>query len=134
MAKTLSKLLVVDDDEDLLVIFKYCLVSLSDVEIKYAVSGEDAIRTALDFHPNLILLDVMMPRMDGISTLRVIKQLPSLSHIPVAFITAKAQEEEIIDYLNHGAIDVIVKPFDPLKLPDTILQIWNHWNERDVND
>ena len=72
----------------------------------------------------MILLDVMMPGMDGIETLRALKLIPSLSHIPVAFLTAKAQKKEIEDYLRLGACEVIVKPFDPLTFPSQLQSVW----------
>jgi CheY-like chemotaxis protein len=77
--------------------------------------------------PDLILLDVMMPRMDGIATLKALQLLPNLAHIPIIFLTAKAQKYEVEDYFKLGIADVIVKPFDPNTLGSAIVRIWETW-------
>lgn len=128
--KPLTKILFVDDDLDILTIAKYCLEDLSGVTIKYLTSGEEAIKEALVFEPDLIILDVMMPKMDGVSTFNAMRLLPTLTHIPVVFITAKVQTEELANYYKLGALDVIVKPFDPLMLPATVQNIWKKYLEK----
>jgi CheY-like chemotaxis protein len=130
MVKTLKKILFVDDDEDILTIAKFCLIGLTDISIKYVNSGEKAIQEALQFQPDLILLDVMMPKMDGVATYKAIRLLPTLSLIPIAFVTAKVQKEEIESYLKLGVVDVISKPFNPLTLPETVLQIWTSYSKQ----
>ncbi|MBS3904822.1 MAG: response regulator [Simkania sp.] len=127
--KPLTKLLFVDDDEDILVIAKYCLQELKGVEVKYESSGKAAIQETLQFQPDLILLDVMMPGMDGLATLHAIQQLQTIAHIPVVFFTAKVQKEEITSYHQAGVIDVIVKPFDPLTLGKRVLGIWEKYQK-----
>ncbi len=122
--KPLTKLLLVDDDEDTLIIAKYCLERLKGVTVKYVSSGEEAIREAMTFMPDLILLDAMMPQMDGLTTLKTMRLFSVLAQIPVVFFTAKIQKEEIATFLKAGAIDVITKPFDPQALASTILAIW----------
>jgi CheY-like chemotaxis protein len=124
MNKPLNKLLVVDDDDDILSITRASLQSLKGVEVKYVSSGKAAIQEALLFQPDLILLDVMMPKMDGMATLTTLRKTTATAHIPVIFFTAKVQREEITSYLQAGAIDVITKPFNPLTLGTTILEIW----------
>lgn len=125
----LKKIIFVDDDNDILTIAKYSLEE-SDKTIKYINSGEEAIQEALIFNPDLILLDVMMPKMDGISTLNAIRLLPSLSKTPVVFITAKVQKEEIANYSKLGILDIIIKPFDPITLASTIQKIWDSYQEK----
>ena len=127
--KLLNKILFVDDDPDILTIARYCLENSSDITVKYLNSGERAIQEALVFQPDLILLDVMMPNMDGISTLTAMRLLPSLAKIPVVFITAKVQKEELVNYSKLGILDVIIKPFDPLTLASTIQHIWIKYQE-----
>ena len=78
--------------------------------------------------PQLLLLDVMMPGMDGPSTLTALKKIPEFSNLPAIFMTAKVQPQEIKQLLTYGAIDVIAKPFDPMTLADTIRDIWNKNN------
>ena len=131
MAKQpLKKILFVDDDRDILTIAKYSMENATDKVIKYLNSGEEAIQEALVFNPDLILLDVMMPKMDGISTLNAMRLLPTLSKIPVVFVTAKVQKEELANYSQLGILDVIIKPFDPLTLPSTIEKIWDMHQEK----
>jgi len=125
MEQELKKILFVDDDEDIHFIVKLSLKRLPGVELQFAQSGEEAIKIALEFKPDLILLDVMMPNMDGITTLQGIKLMPSIAKTPVVFLTARAQQTEIKEYLNYGILDVIVKPFDPMTLGNLVEQIWS---------
>ena len=81
MHRKLSKLMFVDDDQDILTIAKYSLENLKDMEIHYLSSSEKAIQDALSFHPDIVFLDVMMPEMDGVSLFRTFKLIPSLSKI-----------------------------------------------------
>src|SRR5437868_14329322 len=118
--KTLKKIIFVDDDHDILTVSKYCLENMAGVEIKFLDSGDQAINEALYFQPDLIILDVMMPGMDGISAFNAMKLQPTIASIPVVFITARLQKSEIDKYLSIGVIGVIKKPFDPLTLSDTI--------------
>jgi two-component system OmpR family response regulator len=124
MTKPLTKILFVDDDADTLTIAKFSLQTLQGVEVKYAGSGEEAIKIALEFQPDVILLDVMMPKMDGFATMKAIRELDSIAHIPIVFFTAKVQKEEIASYNQMGVIGVIVKPFDPLTLGEAIQRLW----------
>lgn len=125
--KPLTKIIVVDDDDDILTIAKCCLQSLKNVEVVYVSSGEAAIREAIQFQPDLILLDVMMPKMDGMATLNAIRQIQAIAHIPIVFFTAKVQKEEIFSYLQVGVIGVIIKPFDPITLGAKLQAIWDKY-------
>jgi two-component system OmpR family response regulator len=124
MDTALKKILFVDDDEDVHMIIEFCLREIPNVEIRSALSGEEAIGIAISFQPDLILLDVMMPKMDGIATLEALKLLPNSAKTPVVFITAKAQKSEIDGYIKYGVVDVIVKPFDAATLAETVQNIW----------
>ena len=117
------KILVVDDDTDILMIIRYCLKSASDFELKCVISGQEAISIAMEMEPDLIILDVMMPEMDGVATLKAMKLIPKLAHIPIIFLTAKVKKEEIEEYFRLGICEVIIKPFDPLSLPATLRKI-----------
>ena len=125
MRRKLSKLMFVDDDQDILTIAKYSLENLKDIEIHYLSSSEKAIQDALSFHPDMVFLDVMMPEMDGVSLFRTFKLIPSLSQTLIVFLTAKTQKEELESYLKLGVTDIIIKPFNALTLPQTILDIWD---------
>ena len=79
--------------------------------------------------PQLILLDVMMPVMDGPTTLKALHDLPEMGSIPAIFITAKVQPSEVARYRELGAVDVIPKPFNTLALSSRINEIWARINE-----
>ncbi len=126
--KKLEKLLIVDDDEDIITVAKYSLVEEKDFSVRYLNSGMRAIQEAKVFHPDLILLDVMMPTMDGITTLKELRKFPELANTPVIFFTAKIQKNELDNYKTLGIIGIIHKPFNPLTFPQTIRDLWNSKN------
>ena len=110
------KVLVVDDDDDIRTIVRLSLSEVGGMEVEEAADGRSAVDAALDERPDLILLDVMMPGMDGVQTLAALRSHPSLSQIPVVFLTAKALQSEIDRLLSFDVAAVFVKPFDPLTL------------------
>lgn len=124
MNDQLTKILFIDDDQDIHMIVEVSLDGMANLELRSALSGEEGIKMAMEFMPDLILLDVMMPGMDGINTLKAMRLLPNLAQIPVVFMTARAQGNEVMEYLQAGAIDVIIKPFDPMTLQQTLVEIW----------
>ena len=93
-----------------------------------ATSGERALTQLERNTPDLILLDVMMPGMDGPGTLQALRALPGVGSVPVAFMTAKVQPQEVDQYRSLGALDVIAKPFDPMQLPARVRDIWEAWH------
>jgi two-component system, OmpR family, response regulator len=118
----LSKILLVDDDENIRTI---ALLSLEDdYQVEIATSGQAALEVARIVKPDLILLDVMMPGMDGKATFEKLQEIPELAKIPVVFMTAKVQIHEIDFYLKLGAAGVITKPFDPMTLAGDVQNIW----------
>ena len=120
----LSRILYVEDDADIREIAQLALEMVGGFTVLLCASGEQALLEATDFAPQLILLDVMMPGMDGPSTLAALRQQPELAQIPIAFMTAKIQPQEIAAYKALGALDVIAKPFDPMLLPQQVTDIW----------
>ena len=116
------KLLYVEDEADIREIAEFALED-EGFEIEFCESGEEALQKAVDFQPDVILLDVMMPGMDGPTTLLNLREIPGLENTPIIFLTAKVQANEIESFLQLGAIDVIPKPFDPMALADQITQI-----------
>ncbi|MCB9508255.1 MAG: response regulator [Myxococcales bacterium] len=108
--------LLVDDDSDIRLVGELALAAVGGLETHLADSGHEALRIARDVGPDLILLDVMMPKMDGPATLAALRADPSLATIPVAFCTARAQQHEVEALRALGAIGVIAKPFDPMTL------------------
>ena len=121
---SLNKILYVEDEPDIQQVVKMTLESLGGFTIKICRSGGEAIEKAPGFLPELILLDVMMPGMDGPTTLQELRKLPETAQTAVIFMTAKAQAHEIKQLKALGAIDIITKPFDPVTLCDVIKKIW----------
>ena len=125
-------ILYVDDDPDICEVVRSALSLLSGFDVRTAESGERAIDLAFEHRPDLILMDVMMPGLDGPSTLKRIRASALLSEIPVIFLTAKVLPAEVAHFLDLGAIGVIRKPFDPLKLGAEVFALWKkvHANRR----
>ena len=121
---TLPRILYVEDEPDIQTVARTALEMVGGFEVKICSSGEEAVREAEAFAPDMILLDVMMPGMDGPSTLEALRKKASLADTPVAFMTAKVQPAEIAHYKSLGARDVITKPFDPMTLADQVKAIW----------
>ena len=122
----LPKILHVEDDLDIQAIALLSLETLGGFMIVQASSGQEALEKAPAFSPDLLLLDVMMPTMDGPELLQELRKLPQFTQTPVIFMTAKAQPEEVQQFVELGAIDVITKPFDPMTLADQIRAIWQN--------
>jgi two-component system OmpR family response regulator len=120
----LKKIMHVEDDPSIQMVARVALEAVGHFEVCTCSGGMQAIEQFPNFLPQLILLDVMMPGMDGPSTLKQLQQQFDLSQIPVVFMTAKVQPNEIESYKALGASDVVVKPFDPMTLSDQIRQIW----------
>lgn len=115
-----KRILLIDDEPDIQVLTKLSLELEADWEVVTATSGKEGISLAEFQIPDAILLDVMMPEMDGLSTLAKIQTNPKLKHIPVIFLTAKAQISDRKAFYEAGVQGVIVKPFDPLTLASQI--------------
>jgi CheY-like chemotaxis protein len=110
------RVLYVDDDADIREIAAMSLALDSSFNVLTCASGQEALATAAAWQPHLILLDVMMPGMDGPETLARLKADQQTAAIPVVFITARTQAYEVERFLSLGAIGVIAKPFDPIEL------------------
>lgn len=117
------KVLLVDDDDDIRAIGELSLSEVGGMHTVLASSGPMALEVAAREQPDVVLLDVMMPDMDGPTTFRRLREQPSTAAIPVVFVTAKVQRHEVARYLELGAIGVIGKPFDPMTLPDQLRAI-----------
>ncbi|MDD2448662.1 MAG: hybrid sensor histidine kinase/response regulator [Sulfurimonas sp.] len=110
-----SKIVIIDDKKENLSLFSHMLTPYK-YDIKVASNGEDGLKIIKKFHPELILLDVIMPKMDGYKVLRKLKQDKSTKDIPVIFLTAKDSTEDVIKGFKVGAADYIAKPFHPKEL------------------
>src|SRR5258708_25317883 len=110
------RILHVDDEPDIREIVDLSLGLNADFEVRACACGADAVATAAAWSPFLILLDVMMPGMDGPATLAQLRKNPRTVDIPVLFMTARAQAREVEQFISLGAQGVISKPFDPMTL------------------
>ena len=124
----LSKIMYVEDQPDIQMVATVALESVGGFEVLICSGGEEALKKVRAFNPQLILLDVMMPGMDGPTTKVELEKLPETAAIPIVFMTAKIQPAEVAEYKEMGALDVIPKPFDPMTLSDQIREIWNQHN------
>lgn len=125
MAESLKKILYVEDEPDIAYIARLALETIGGFEVVVCENGNKALLEAPVYLPDLIMLDVMMPEMDGPATLKELRKNPILAQTPVVFMTAKVQPAEISMYKELGAIDVIPKPFDPMTLAERIKVIWS---------
>ena len=124
----ISKILVVDDDPDIVEILRYNL-SLGGYNVKSAINGKEAIKKAKIFIPEIILLDVMMPEMDGIETCTILKEIPSLSNTRIIFLSARNEDYTQLSAFDAGADDYISKPVKPKILLKKIASIFKRINK-----
>lgn len=129
MSTQAQNILCVDDDEDILDITKMCLEMVGGLTVTCCNSGAKAIQLIREEKPDLILLDVMMPEMDGPTTLIELRKKPTLDQTPIVFMTARVQPAEVQAYQALGASAVVPKPFDPMKLAEQINEIWSKYND-----
>lgn len=120
----LERILYAEDEPDIQAVAKLALEMVGGFTVQICNNGADALEKVTGFAPDLILLDVMMPGMDGPSTFQRLRADPATANIPVIFLTAKVQASEVARYQALGALDVIAKPFDPMSLAAQVRQIW----------
>lgn len=120
----LRQILYVDDEPDIREIVQMALGLVPAFSVSTADSGMYALQSMQTNRPDLVLLDVMMPRMDGPTTLQQMRAQPGLRSIPVIFMTAKAMPQEVARFRALGAAAVIAKPFDPMLLAEQVFAIW----------
>ncbi len=118
-----QRVMYVEDDPDIRAIAEIALQDVGGFTARLCESGAQALAVAPAFGPELVLLDVMMPGMDGPETLQALRELPDMGHVPVIFMTARLQRSEIDEYRALGAVGVIPKPFDPMTLAEQIAEI-----------
>jgi CheY-like chemotaxis protein len=120
-----KRLLTIDDEEAIQIVVKFGITMAAGWEVLSASNGRMGIETAERELPDAILLDVMMPEMDGIATFKALQANPLTAKIPVIFMTAKAQTAERRQFTDLGVSGTIAKPFNSLDLPDRIAKILN---------
>jgi two-component system alkaline phosphatase synthesis response regulator PhoP len=124
MGKSSQKVLVVDDEEPILELLKYNLEK-QGYEVKTASDGFQAVEIAKKFHPDLVLLDIMMPKMDGVETCRLIRAMPEMVNTFIVFLTARAEEYSEVAAFDVGADDYILKPIKPRALMSRISALYS---------
>ena len=128
-----EKILVVDDEEDILELVRYNL-SKERYQVTSALSGEIALQKAREEHPDLILLDLMLPGLDGLSVCRELKRDPAIGSTPIIMLTAKGEDADIVVGLELGADDYIVKPFSPRVLQARIKAVLRRREHDEADD
>jgi two-component system, OmpR family, response regulator len=124
----LNKILYVEDEPDIQAVARIALETVGQLTLEICSSGQEALEKAAAFDPDLILLNVMMPGLDGPDTLLELRKLDGFTGKPVIFMTAKVMDSEVQRYLDLGAIGVIPKPFDPMGLAGQVKSIWQESN------
>lgn len=114
----MRRILIIDDEDDIREVAALSLESVAGWRVSTACSGAEGIETAHEQHPDAILMDVMMPSMDGPTTFREMKRRPEIADIPVVLLTAKVQGVDQRRFAGLGVAGVLFKPFDPLTLAE----------------
>ena len=121
----LNRILMVDDEEDLRTLAGLALGDIGGFILEICSSGQEALDKVTACQPDLILLDVIMPVMDGPATFTELKKLPEIASTPIFFLTAKTEDNEVAELLALGAEGVLAKPFDPMTLAETVREKWS---------
>lgn len=127
-----ERILVVDDEEDILELVRYNLVR-GGYDVTGVTTGEDALKVARSKFPDLILLDLMLPGIDGLEVCNILKREPKTSYIPIVMLTAKGEEADIVTGLELGADDYITKPFSPRVLVARIKAVLRRKSKAPIN-
>lgn len=128
--RELKKILLVDDDPDIQYVAVLALETRGGFLVKTAVSGKEALVEAPKFMPDMILLDVTIPEMDGPSILKELRRLPGFETVPVVFVSARILSHEVEHYRSLGALDVILKPFKTMTFSDKLKSLWADFQGR----
>lgn len=123
----MRQILIIDDEEDIREVASLSLEATAGWQVIKASSGAQGIELAKSAQPDAILMDVMMPGVDGPTTFRQMQQIPEIAHIPVLLLTAKVQGVDKRRFADLGVAAVLFKPFDPLALAEQIKEAL-HWN------
>ena len=121
----MKSILHIEDESDIQAVARIALEEVGGFSVTAVSSGRDGVSRAAEIRPDLILLDVMMPGLDGPATLQALRESPATAAIPVIFMTAKAQRHEVDRYRALGALGVITKPFDPMTLASDVRSLWS---------
>jgi two-component system, OmpR family, response regulator len=122
--RPLERICYVEDDEDIQRIVRMSLERVGKMTVEIVTDPLQAIPAMSAFKPDLVMLDWMMPVMDGPSLFREMKKRPEVAGLPVVFITAKAGQRDLEELMSLGAVATISKPFSPKDLPEQLRAIW----------
>ena len=122
--RPLQRICYVEDDEDIQRIVRMSLERVGKMTVEVVGDPTKAIEAMTGFHPDLVMLDWMMPAMDGPTLFREMKLRQETQALPVVFITAKAAQRDLDELMKMGAAGTISKPFNPKDLPDQLRAIW----------
>jgi CheY-like chemotaxis protein len=128
----MKRILFIEDEQDIQEVAQFALEAIGGYTVEVCSSGAEALDRVVEFAPDLILLDVMMPDMDGPTTLKALRKMPETANTPIIFMTAKSQAREIQRFKKLSTLDVITKPFDPMALSDQIAGIFKNWTGNDA--
>lgn len=117
------KVLLIDDDDAIRKVGALALRAVGKFELEVAADAVSGLALARTFEPDVVVMDMMMPGVDGLTAMRQMRDDPALAPLPVIFLTAKVQRSEIEHYLAQGALGVIQKPFDPMQLPGQVREM-----------
>lgn len=120
------RIFIVEDEPDIQKLLRMSLEMLGKHQIEIYGSGEEGLEHVAAFQPDIILLDVMLPEMDGPEVFSHLQQMEDLQHVPVVFITARVRPQDVASYRALGATDVISKPFNAVELPKKIEEIYKN--------
>jgi CheY-like chemotaxis protein len=121
----LKSILYVEDDLHVRTTAKLVMEVIGKFDVRECSSGREALIAARDFQPDLILLDVLMPELDGVNTLAMLRRLPHLANTPALFVTGLTSEADLARYMEAGAIGVIPKPVMPMRLTGQLHTLWS---------
>jgi CheY-like chemotaxis protein len=122
--RPLNRILLVDDDVDILAAATLALDRVGHYTVQPCASAREALEHASSFRPDLILLDVMMPDIDGFGAVRALRQIEATAETAVVFMTTMVQQHEMAQYQELGCLGVVPKPFDPTALPQILERMW----------
>ncbi len=129
----MQRILFIEDEKDIQEVAQLALESIGGYTVEVCSSGAEALDRVVAFAPDLILLDVMMPDMDGPSTLEALRKIPETASTPIIFMTAKSQAREIQRFKKLSTLEVITKPFNPMALSDQVAGIFKNWTGNNAN-
>ena len=122
---SLKRILYVEDEPDIRAVGRLALEQVGGFEVELCGTGAEALERAAAWQPDLILLDVMLPGMDGPETLHRLRGQDATRNIPVVFMSARVQPRELDYYRSLGVLNLVPKPFDPMTLADQLRTLWS---------